>query len=394
MRTITVSELNNIIKNNIEENIKYVKIEGEVTNMRESRGHVYITMKDKETKINAVCWNYEKKKIKIEDGMKVIIEGKISYYEKTGSININIYKMKVIGEGELYKKYIKIKEEYEKKGYFKKEGKKEIKELNKIGILTAKDGAAIKDIMKVLKDNGYYGEIRIMDSKVQGINCAVSISKNIRKMDKMGLDLILISRGGGSYEELFGFSDKLIIEAIYEAKTCIMSAIGHERDNMLSDYVADIRAATPSVAGEIISKRKNRENEKRKIEEKRKEEYIKILKRKEKIKEKIKEIKRKNKYEERIKGEKEKIEEIKGKTKNIIIKKKNRILEKYNRINKIIKKNSIKNNIKIYHNKKIINSIKEIQELQENKTNKKLKIKLSDGILLISVKKIKISNGK
>lgn len=250
----SVHELNLEIKNVIAVNYTAkIKVEGEISNYKLSHKNIFFTLKDTDSKIDVVCWGNSISG-DLENGKQVIVTGKVSCWDKQGSYQITASKIEIKGIGDLYSLFLKLEKKYRTAGYFDQENKKLLKEhLNKIGIITALEGAALKDLLYVLEKNRFHGEVYIKGCIVQGKDCPKSVADSIKDMDKMNLDVIIITRGGGSYEDLFGFSHKYVIEAIYEAKTCIISAIGHEVDTMLSDYVADIRAPTPSVAGEIVA---------------------------------------------------------------------------------------------------------------------------------------------
>lgn len=254
---LTVTELTNLIKESFRETLpgKY-KIQGEVSNCRFFNDHLFLTLKDDQSIIHVTAWNFKTKiNIKLEDGNKVNIDGYLAIYPKGGYYQLTAQNIEVVGTGDIYEDYNILKEHYEKNGYFDQKNKKPLPHsIKTVGVITAKNGAALQDFLYVLKENSFLGKIYLRDSAVQGKNCPKSIENSIQVLDNMGLDIIIVTRGGGSFEDLNGFNDAHVIDAIYNAKTCIVSAIGHEVDNMLSDYVADIRVPTPSVAGELISK--------------------------------------------------------------------------------------------------------------------------------------------
>jgi exodeoxyribonuclease VII large subunit len=250
---LSVTDFTNSLKTVLLENFKQtLALEGEISNLKNSNGNCYFTLKDEYSSINAIMWNNT---IDYVNGDNVVINGKLNLYNKNGSYNILVNKIKKVGLGDIYQAYEKKKELFLKKGYFDDTNKKKIKNnLKSIGIVTALNGAAIKDILYVLEKNKFCGEIFIKNCKVQGSNCAKSIVKGIEYFCEHKVDLILIARGGGSFEDLMGYSEDIVIESINKCPILTMSAVGHEVDTMLSDYVADIRAPTPSIAGEIICK--------------------------------------------------------------------------------------------------------------------------------------------
>ena len=258
--SLTVTDLTELIKGALKVNFdKPMYIIGEISNFKPSAKGAFFTLKDEDATINAVMWNYTSRtnKSDITNGKKVKVYGTLVVFSKSGTYNLNAYKIELLGVGDLHQEYLKLKEYYSKLGFFDDAHKKKLPVIiEKVCIITAFDGAALQDFLYVIKKNNFVGKIYIKNCVVQGKDCPVSIANGIREIDKMGFDVIVIARGGGSFEDLFGFSNKLVIEEIHKCKTCTISAIGHEIDFMLSDYVADIRAPTPSIAGEIISCKK------------------------------------------------------------------------------------------------------------------------------------------
>lgn len=264
--SLTVCELTELIKTVFNNTFSKTKlcIIGEISNFKPSKNNLFFTLKDESSSINAVMWNYSARKDtdaslkNIKDGKKVKVYGSIVLFAKSGTYNLNSYNIELLGVGNLHQEYVDLKEKYNKAGYFDENIKKSLPvSIEKVGIITAEGGAALQDFLYVLKKNNFSGKVYIKNCLVQGKECPISVSNSIEELDQLGLDVIVIARGGGSFEDLFGFSDEKVIEAIYEANTCIISAIGHEVDFMLSDFVADIRAPTPSIAGEIISGKKD-----------------------------------------------------------------------------------------------------------------------------------------
>lgn len=260
----SVTELNNTIKDSLDDNFSNIEVEGEIGNLKQSSGNTYMSLKDSESTIPAIIWRslYQNMKVRVKEGDKVKISGKLEVYIKHGKYQIIVRKIEVDGTGKLYDEYTQRKEKYEKKNYFDKTRKKYLPEnIKAIGIVTSTEGAAIKDVLSVLEKDGYGGKVFIKNCVVQGDNCPSSVKKAIKYFNNFvydeekqrKVDVILITRGGGSFEDLFGFSDKKVIEAIHKSEICTISAVGHEIDNMLSDYVADIRTATPSVGATLIA---------------------------------------------------------------------------------------------------------------------------------------------
>ena len=253
MIVYTVSEINSLIKNVITNEFKnrHITVRGEISGIQISGRHTYLTLKDNDTAISVNFWNMC---LKNEHGENVEISGKIDYYTKMGKISLIGNAIKNIGIGNLHNIYEKIKLEYEGKGYFNN-SKTLPKIIKNVGVITSKTGAAIDDFIYILKKNHFFGNIYIYDCKVQGDDCPQSVSNAINYFNGINnIDALVITRGGGSFEDLIGFSNKLVLDAIYKSNKYTISAIGHERDHMLSDYIANYRAPTPSIAGEVISK--------------------------------------------------------------------------------------------------------------------------------------------
>lgn len=252
MNILTVDELNKQVKNALNSlHTADITISGELLNVKGSKTHLYFTIQGKKTKLNGAYWNYVGD---FKDGDKVHLTGYITLYEKTGQYQIIARRIEVIGQGELFTEQQLLKKEMELLGYFNKE-KIIPKKVVNIGLITAVDGAAIKDFLYVLNTNNFIGNVFIRNGAVQGVKCPQSIADEIKFFNtyKNGiLDIIIITRGGGSYDDLCGFSSREVVKAVYDSKKPVISAIGHEVDFMLSDYAADIRAPTPSIAGEII----------------------------------------------------------------------------------------------------------------------------------------------
>jgi exodeoxyribonuclease VII large subunit len=255
---LTVSEVNNLIKNIINKKFnESVTIIGEISNFKISRKHVFMNLKDKDSIINVVCWNFidRFKDISLKNGDKVKIIGYINISPKYGTYNLTALGFELDGTGDLQKEYELTKQKCQEAGFFNNKTKQMLPhKINKIGVITALSGAALVDFKSVLNNGGYKGKLYIKGCNVQGKDCPKTIINSLEYMDNLDLDVIILTRGGGSFEDLFGFCNYELLESIFKTKTCTISAIGHEIDFMLSDFVADIRASTPSVAGEIIYK--------------------------------------------------------------------------------------------------------------------------------------------
>lgn len=258
---ITVSELNNQIKSLLETTFVNVMVEGEVSRVTyHSSGHLYFTLKDKDSTVSCVMFrgNNQKLKFRVKEGMKIIVSGSVSVYTPRGSYQINCFTLEPAGSGALALAYEQLKKELEQKGYFDRLTKKELPKFpKKIAVVTSKTGAAIEDMLRVAKKRWPLVKIVLLDTIVQGNSAAKSIAQNIKTADTIGADIIVFGRGGGSLEDLWAFNEKIVAEATFEAKTPTVSAVGHEIDVMISDFVADLRAPTPSAAFEMILPDKN-----------------------------------------------------------------------------------------------------------------------------------------
>ena len=252
-----IEELNTHIKTNIEQNFQYIKVSGELSNVKISNKNLFASLRDINSSINVCFWGFSNKFYKpINNGDQVNIIGKLVVYNKNGTYSINISKLELSEinkkQDSIYTKYEETKKKYELLGYFN--NKKQIpNNIKTIGILTSMEGAALQDILYVLNKSNYNGRVLLQNCLVQGVNSVQSVLDGLAILLHHKLDCIIIARGGGSYEDLISFSDAKIIEAIYNSKIFTISAIGHEVDFMLSDFVADYRAPTPSIAGEFVS---------------------------------------------------------------------------------------------------------------------------------------------
>ncbi len=253
---ISVSQLNNQIKSLLESTFISVYVEGEVSRVTyHSSGHLYFTLKDSNSSISCVMFrgNNQRLKFRVEEGLKVIIQGAISVYTPRGSYQINCISMEPSGSGALALAFEQLKKKLEEKGYFKDEIKKPIPKYPKtIALVTSKTAAALQDMLRVAKKRWPLVKLILVDTLVQGDDAKYSIANAIKKADGLGVDIIVVSRGGGSLEDLWAFNEEMVADAIFQAKTPIVSAVGHEIDFMISDFVADLRAPTPSAAMEMI----------------------------------------------------------------------------------------------------------------------------------------------
>ncbi len=258
---ITVTEVNKYIKEVINDDLllKKVYLKGEISNFKaHSRGHFYFTLKDENSRINAVMFSFNNRNMKFTpyDGMKVLVTGKIDVYEASGAYQIYVEEMLEDGIGALYVAFEQLKEKLAKEGLFDKSKKKKIRRIPKrIGIVTSPTGAAIKDILTTIKRRYPVCETILFPALVQGENAAGDIANKIKLAnnlkDKLELDTLIVGRGGGSLEDLWPFNEEVVARAIYDSDIPVISAVGHEIDITISDYVADLRAPTPTAAAEL-----------------------------------------------------------------------------------------------------------------------------------------------
>ena len=254
---ITISELNHYIKGIMDDNtfLNKVYLKGEISNFKaHTRGHLYFTLKDEGSRLNAVMFSYQASKLKFTpvDGMKVLVCGKISVYEATGAYQIYVEDMQEDGLGNLYIEFEKLKKKLAEEGLFDPEKKKKIpKTPNRIGIVTASTGAAIRDILTTIKRRYPICETILFPSLVQGADAAKDIVKKIEIANTYDVDTLIVGRGGGSIEDLWPFNEEIVARAIYNSKVPVISAVGHEIDFTIADFVADLRAPTPTAAAEL-----------------------------------------------------------------------------------------------------------------------------------------------
>ena len=254
----SVTELNNYVKRILEsdENLKNVFVTGEISNFKNHySGHMYMTIKDEGGAIKSVMFSSYASRLKFvpENGMKVIILGSVSLYNKDGSYQLYITDMQPDGVGALNLAFEQLKEKLGKEGLFNTEFKKPIPKFpKKIGVMTAPDGAAVRDIFSVLKRRYPVAEIVFCPVAVQGASAAPEITKAIKLFNEQNAaDVLIVGRGGGSLEDLWAFNEEIVARAIFESKIPVISAVGHETDFTIADFVADLRAPTPSAAAEL-----------------------------------------------------------------------------------------------------------------------------------------------
>ena len=260
MKILSISEINNYIKRLlVSDPILYnIYVEGEISNCKiHSSGHIYFTLKDKTSRISCIMFKSNSNMLKFipQDGMQVIVKGYVSVYERDGLYQLYVDDMNSAGMGDLYIAFQQLKTSLEKEGFFDLENKKQLPFIpEKIGIITSPTGAAIRDIISVIRRRFPKVELYIFPVTVQGDHASTSIKKAIELCNnsEKDIDVIILGRGGGSIEELWAFNEKIVAEAILNSNIPIISAIGHETDFTISDFVADVRAHTPSAAAELV----------------------------------------------------------------------------------------------------------------------------------------------
>jgi len=259
----TVTELTRHIRIILEDCFPIIWVEGEISNLRKPiSGHIYFTLKDENSAINAVIFRSEEMGInfELEDGQKVLCGGKITVYEKQGIYQLQVERIEPLGIGSLQLRLEQLKKKLKEEGLFDPQHKRPIPLFPRhIGIVTSPTGAAIRDILKVIKKKSYNVEVTINPVRVQGELASLEIARAIEEFNQMkDLDVLIVGRGGGSLEDLWAFNEEIVARAIYNSKIPVISAVGHEIDWTIADLVADVRAPTPSLAAEMVVGEKER----------------------------------------------------------------------------------------------------------------------------------------
>ena len=261
MQPLSVTTLTNQIKSLLETSFSRVLVEGELSRITyHNSGHIYFTLKDSSATIRAVMFrgNATRLKFRLEEGLKVIIDASITLYTPRGEYQLNCFSIEPSGKGALAFAYEQLKNKLSLQGYFDLNKKKQLPKFpKKVALITSATSAALQDMLRVATSRYALVEFDIYDVLVQGDTAANSIANAIKTADTKGYDVIVIGRGGGSIEDLWAFNEEVVADAIFQAKTPIISAVGHEIDTVISDLVADVRAATPSNAMEILLPDKN-----------------------------------------------------------------------------------------------------------------------------------------
>lgn len=253
----TVGQINTYIKNMFAQDfmLNRISIKGEVSNCKyHTSGHIYFTIKDASGTMSAVMFAGSRRGLtfRMKEGDKVIVTGSVEVYERDGKYQLYAREIELDGAGNLYLKFEALKRELEEMGMFAQEYKKPIpKYAKKVGIVTAPTGAAVQDIRNIASRRNPYVQLLLYPALVQGEGAVQSIINGIHALDALGMDVLIVGRGGGSIEDLWAFNEEAVARAIFECETPVISAVGHETDFTIADYVADLRAPTPSAAAEL-----------------------------------------------------------------------------------------------------------------------------------------------
>lgn len=253
----TVKQVNSYIKNMFTQDfmLNRIYVKGEVSNCKyHTSGHIYFSLKDESGTIACVMFAGQRGGLSfhMREGQQIIVLGSVNVYERTGSYQLYAQKIRLDGEGTLYEKYQMLKQELEEMGMFAPEYKKAIPRYAKrIGVVTAPTGAAVRDIMNISARRNPYVQLLLYPAQVQGEGAKESIVRGIRMLETKNVDVIIVGRGGGSIEDLWAFNDECVARAIFDCQVPVISAVGHETDVTIADYVADLRAPTPSAAAEL-----------------------------------------------------------------------------------------------------------------------------------------------
>ena len=253
----TVKQVNSYIKNMFTQDfmLNRIYVKGEVSNCKyHTSGHIYFSLKDESGTIACVMFAGQRGGLSfhMREGQQIIVLGSVNVYERTGSYQLYAQEIRLDGEGTLYEKYQMLKQELEEMGMFAPEYKKAIPRYAKrIGVVTAPTGAAVRDIMNISARRNPYVQLLLYPAQVQGEGAKESIVRGIRMLETKNVDVIIVGRGGGSIEDLWPFNDECVARAIFDCQVPVISAVGHETDVTIADYVADLRAPTPSAAAEL-----------------------------------------------------------------------------------------------------------------------------------------------
>lgn len=253
----SVSQVNSYIKNMFAQDfaLSRISVRGEVSNCKyHTSGHIYFTLKDKTGTLAAVMFAGQRRGLsfQLQEGQQVVVTGTVDVYERDGKYQLYARKIEQDGQGDLFLRFQRLRDQLEEMGMFAPEYKQPIPRYARtVGVVTASTGAAIRDIMNITARRNPYVQLILYPALVQGAGAAASIVCGIQTLDEMGLDVLIVGRGGGSIEDLWAFNEEPVARAIFNCRTPVISAVGHETDVTIADYVADLRAPTPSAAAEL-----------------------------------------------------------------------------------------------------------------------------------------------
>ena len=253
-KPITVSQLSTYVKQifDAEELLHGISVVGEISGWSNVRGTAYFTLKDESSALSCVCFTANDY-AEFQNGDSVMLIGSVKYYTKSGKLNFNVVKMQHYGESVLYKRFLELKQSLEIAGYFDSNIKKQLPQnIKRIGVVSSEGGAVIQDIINVRTRRNPYIDIVLYPVKVQGVDAEYEIAHGVEILDNYNVDVIVIARGGGSFEDLQPFNTKIVADAVYNCKKPIVSAVGHETDFTIADFCSDLRAPTPSAAAELL----------------------------------------------------------------------------------------------------------------------------------------------
>lgn len=232
-----------------------VSVKGEVSNCKyHPSGHIYFTLKDSASALNCIMFAGDRRGLgfRLTEGQQVIAKGSVSVFERDGRYQLYVKEVTLDGAGALYEKYEQLKRELAEEGMFAPEYKQQIpKYIHTLGVVTADTGAAVRDIIQIASRRNPFVQIILYPALVQGASAAPSIVNGIRALERQGVDVMIVGRGGGSIEDLWAFNERMVAQAVFDCSVPIISAVGHETDTTIIDYVADLRAPTPSAAAEL-----------------------------------------------------------------------------------------------------------------------------------------------
>ncbi len=258
-RILTVSELTRDVRTLLEQHFTRISVSGEISNYkRYSSGHAYFSLKDEHSQLRCVMWRWQRSNRKLnfepEDGKAVLARGKLSVYEVQGQYQLIVQHLEDVGAGALQERYERLKARLEQEGLFREEYKKALPSFPaRVGVITSGEGAAIRDVIQILRRRAPWVSIILRSARVQGEGAAADIAAAIEEMNDYGdADVLIVGRGGGSAEDLWAFNEEAVVRAVFNSRIPVVSAVGHETDYTLTDFVADRRAPTPSGAAEIV----------------------------------------------------------------------------------------------------------------------------------------------